>query len=95
MARLDGIDEKIRRRDDRAERQACETVLPRSRTIGSIIFDTPNVGAYVIQAANPVVNTTDTNFPGSGVLNVCHNGSITMTTNVDKSQKNLGPLGVK
>ncbi|MGC3959516.1 MAG: hypothetical protein QM813_16695 [Verrucomicrobiota bacterium] len=71
------------------------TAFPRSRNIGGITFDTPNVGAYVIKPGNPVVNITDTNFVMTGVLFVSHNGSIQMTAGVTNSQKILGPVNVR
>src|SRR6478735_9260935 len=69
--------------------------FPRSRNFGGITFDTPNVGAYVIKAGNPVVNITDTNFVMSGVMFVSHNGSIQMTAGVTNNQTILGPLYVR
>jgi fibronectin-binding autotransporter adhesin len=69
--------------------------LNRARTFGGITFDTPNVGAYVIQAGNPFINISDTNFVGSGVFYVSHNGSIQMTAGVTNNQTILGPVRVR
>jgi fibronectin-binding autotransporter adhesin len=74
---------------------ATVTNFARARQIGGITFDTPNVGAYVIKAANPNVNVTDGNAVQTGVLYVSHNGSIQMTAGVTNSQTILGPLGVR
>jgi autotransporter-associated beta strand protein len=57
--------------------------------ISGITFDTANCGAYVFQAATPV------NYPTNGILNVSHNGSITMNATVNNSQTFLVPVFIR
>ncbi len=66
----------------------------RSRTLGSIIFDTANCGACVFNSTSPAVLPTTTN-PETGILNLCHNGSVTMNATVTNSQTFLIPIRIR
>ena len=66
----------------------------RSRSLGSIIFDTANCGAYVFNSTSPAVLPTATN-PETGILNLCHNGSVTMNATVTNSETFLVPIFIR
>jgi autotransporter-associated beta strand protein len=66
----------------------------RARTVGSILFDTANCGAYVISNASPAVLAT-TGSPETGILNVSHNGSIQITGTVTNSQVFMVPVFIR
>jgi autotransporter-associated beta strand protein len=66
----------------------------RSRALGSIIFDTANCGAYVFASpSSPALPTAGT--PETGILNLCHNGSITMNAAVTNNQTFIVPLYIR
>ncbi|HEU5396208.1 MAG TPA: autotransporter-associated beta strand repeat-containing protein, partial [Verrucomicrobiae bacterium] len=66
----------------------------RSRTVGSIIFDTINCGAYVFNSTS-LPNLPTALNPETGILNVCHNGSITINAAVTNSQVFLLPVEIR
>lgn len=66
----------------------------RSRTLGGITFDTANCGAYVFFSSSPAVRATATN-PETGILNLSHNGSITMNPTVINSETFLIPIFIR
>ncbi|HEV2437759.1 MAG TPA: autotransporter-associated beta strand repeat-containing protein [Verrucomicrobiae bacterium] len=66
----------------------------RSRALGSIIFDTANCGAYVFYSPSPAVLPTTTNAE-TGILNLCHNGSVTINAAVTNSQTFLVPIRIR
>ena len=61
----------------------------RSRQISGITFDTVNCGAYVFSGTTPTV------YPGTGILYVSHNGSITMNPPVTNSETFLLPVLIR
>ncbi len=66
----------------------------RSRQLGSIIFDTANCGAYVFYSPSaPVPDSVST--IETGILNVSHNGSITMNAPVTNSETFLVPVFIR
>lgn len=66
------------------------TTVNRARQLGSITFDTADVGAYVISNATMLSPTAS-----NGVLYVSHNGSIQMTAAVTNNQRFEVPLRVR
>ena len=66
----------------------------RSRTLGSIIFDTTNCGAYVFYSPSAPTLPTASN-PELGILNVSHNGSITLNASVTNNQTFLIPVEIR
>lgn len=67
----------------------------RGRTIGGITFDTANCGTYIISSLSPPALPVSGVSPETGILNVCHNGSIQMTASVTNSQVLTIPLYVR
>jgi len=65
----------------------------RARSIGTVLFDTANVGAYVFQSPSPAVLAA-TGIPETGYLNVGHNNAIRMNDAVTNSQLFIVPLKV-
>lgn len=69
------------------------TLGARARSIGTVLFDTANVGAYVFQSPSaPVLAATG--VAETGYLNVGHNNAIRMNDTVTNSQLFLVPLKV-
>ncbi len=66
----------------------------RARALGSIIFATANCGAYVFSNTSPVLLPSASN-PEQGLLNLCHNGSITMNAEVVNSQTFMVPVFIR
>ena len=60
----------------------------------STIFDTTNCGAYVIASASAKALATGST-PETGILNLCHNGSITLNAGVTNSQAFLLAVGIR
>lgn len=78
---------------------ATATNGARARTVGSIVFDTPNVGPYVIQSQG-VFNKSDPNLPYSGHFYVsgtavAFTNGIRMNAGVANDQKILAPTFVR
>ncbi len=69
------------------------TLGARARSIGSIVFDTADVGAYVFQSPSPAVLAA-TGVAETGYLNVGHNNAIRLNAAVTNSQLFLVPLKV-
>jgi fibronectin-binding autotransporter adhesin len=70
------------------------TVGARGRTIGGITFNTADCGTYIISSLSPAALPT-VSTPETGILNVCHNGSIQLTAAVTNSQVITIPLYVR
>jgi fibronectin-binding autotransporter adhesin len=66
----------------------------RGRFISGMIFDTVDCGAYVISNTSPAAFAT-ASTPETGMLNVTHNGSITINAAVTNSQKIMVPLYIR
>ncbi|HEU5396543.1 MAG TPA: autotransporter-associated beta strand repeat-containing protein, partial [Verrucomicrobiae bacterium] len=65
------------------------TTTNRCLTVGGILFDTVNCGAYVFQTNQP------TQYPSNGILYVSHNNSITISPTVTNSQTFLIPVFIR
>ncbi len=65
----------------------------RSRSIGTVLFDTSGVGAYVFESPSPAVLAA-AGVPETGYLNVGHNNAIRMNASVNNSQVFHVPLKV-
>lgn len=66
----------------------------KGRMLGSIIFDSANCGAYSFYSPSPAVLESASN-PETGVLNLSHNGSVTMNASVTNSQTFLLPVEIR
>lgn len=69
------------------------TLGARARSVGTVLFDTANVGAYVFQSPSPAVLAA-AGIVETGYLNVGHNNAIRMNAAVTNSQVFLVPLKV-
>lgn len=62
--------------------------------LGSILFSNSDCGAYVFSSPDPAAFNGDTT-PETGILNLSHNGSVTLAPEVNNSQTFLLPVGIR